>query len=206
VLALIIGAVAALLSRPSPAPLALPDRTAAAPAGPLEGVWHVSAGSIAGFRVPQTMLGLGSEVVGRTRAVTGTIAITGAGVTAATIRIALASITVSGKKQPQLATCLNTSEDPIATVRLTQLVPLRPAFVAGATVREKAAGHLTLRGITRPVVVTLAARRNGSDLQVAGSIPVSFARWRIKGPTGFGFLGSLADHGSAEFMLTLRRG
>ena len=66
-------------------------------------------------------------------------------------------------------------------------------------------GYLTLRGSTRSVVITLTARRDGSELQVAGSMPVSFARWGIKDPAGFGFLGSLADHGTAEFLLTLRR-
>jgi deazaflavin-dependent oxidoreductase (nitroreductase family) len=205
VLVLTVTAVGALVSPTSLASLALPDRPAAAPAGSIEGVWSVSAGSVAGFRVPQTVLGFGSEVVGRTEAVTGTIAIAGAGVTAAAIRVALTTITVSGKRQPQLETSLGTSADPIATVRLAGLVRVSAAFAAGAAVREKATGYLTLHGITRLVVITIAARRNGSDLQVAGSIPVSFARWRIKDPAGFGFFGSLADHGSAEFLLTLRR-
>jgi deazaflavin-dependent oxidoreductase (nitroreductase family) len=204
-LVLIVASVGALISRTSPAPLALPARAAAAPGGQLDGVWNVSAGSIAGFRIPQTVLGFGSDVVGRTRCVTGTIAIARAGVTTAAFRIALASVTVSGKKQPQLATSLNTSADPIATIRLARLVRLTPAFVAGATVIDKAPGYLTLRGITRMVVITFAARRSGSELQVAGSTPVSFPRWGIKDPTGFGFFGSLADHGTAEFLLTLRR-
>lgn len=46
-------------------------------------------------------------------------------------------------------------------------------------------------------------RRDGAALQVAGSIPVGFAEWGIQGPGGLGFFGSLADHGSAEFLLTL---
>ena len=204
-LVLVVAGAGALINRPAAAPLALPGRTAAAPAGPLVGVWTVSPESIAGFRVPQTVLGFGSDVVGRTRAVTGTLAIARAGVIAGAFRIALTTLTVSGKKQSQLAASLNTSADPIATIRLARLIRLTPAFAAGATVRDKATGYLTLRGITRLVVITFTARRNGSELQMAGSIPVSFARWRIKDPTGFGFLGSLADHGTAEFLLTLRR-
>jgi deazaflavin-dependent oxidoreductase (nitroreductase family) len=204
-LVLIVAGVGALVNRSAPAPLALPGRAATAPAGQLYGVWHVSAGSIAGFRVPQTVLGFGSDVVGRTRAVTGTMAIARTGVTAAGFRVALTTITVSGKKQPQLATSLNTSADPVATIRLARLIRLTPAFAAGATVTDKATGYLTLRGITRPVQITFTARRNGSELQMAGSIPVSFPRWSIKDPAGFGFLGSLADHGTAEFLLTLRR-
>lgn len=204
-LVLIVASVGALISRPSAAPLALPGRTAAAPAGELDGIWNVTAGSVAGFRVRQTVLGFGSDVVGRTRSVIGTMAIARAGVTTAAVRVALASVTVSGKKQPQLATSPNTSADPIATIRLARLIRLTPAFASGGTVRDKATGYLTLRGITRMVVITFAARRNGAELQVAGSTPVSFVRWGIKDPTGFGFLGSLADHGTAEFLLTLRR-
>jgi hypothetical protein len=78
-------------------------------------------------------------------------------------------------------------------------------FASGATITLTAAGRLTLNGVARPVRVTISARRDGTALQVAGSIPVVFATWGVKGPAGFGFLGSLADHGTAEFLLTLRR-
>jgi hypothetical protein len=40
---------------------------------------------------------------------------------------------------------------------------------------------------------------------VAGSIPVDLAYWGIRDPAGAGVLGSLADHGEAEFRLTLTR-
>lgn len=55
------------------------------------------------------------------------------------------------------------------------------------------------------VTVTLSGRRDGTALQAAGSIPVSFAEWGIQGPRGLGFFGSLAGQGSAEFLLTLHR-
>jgi len=60
-----------------------------------------------------------------------------------------------------------------------------------------------MNGTTHQVTVSVSARRDGTTLQVAGSIPVSFSAWDVKGPGGFGFLGSLADHGVAEFLLTL---
>lgn len=53
---------------------------------------------------------------------------------------------------------------------------------------------------------TVSGRRDGTALQVAGSIPVTFSAWDIKGLSGYGFLGSLADHGVAEFLLILHRG
>jgi hypothetical protein len=55
------------------------------------------------------------------------------------------------------------------------------------------------------VTVSISARRDGTTMQVAGSIPVTFSAWHITGPGGFGFLASLADHGTAEFLLTLRQ-
>jgi len=49
----------------------------------------------------------------------------------------------------------------------------------------------------------MVARRDGSMIEVAGSMPVALADWGIVGPTGYSVLGSLADHGTAEFLLVL---
>jgi hypothetical protein len=69
-----------------------------------------------------------------------------------------------------------------------------------------ATGLLELNGVSRPVTFTVSGRRSGTALQVAGSIPVAFSSWDITGPSGYGWLGSLADHGVAEFLLILDRG
>lgn len=39
---------------------------------------------------------------------------------------------------------------------------------------------------------------------VAGSIPILFSGWAIRGPAGYGIFGSLARHGVAEFLVVLR--
>jgi hypothetical protein len=62
-----------------------------------------------------------------------------------------------------------------------------------------------MNGITHLATVILSARRDGPVVQAAGAIPVSFARWDLKQPAGFGFLGSLASQGDAEFRLVLHR-
>ena len=93
---------------------------------------------------------------------------------------------------------------PFATVTLTRPVPLPAAFSTGATVTRAAAAALTLNGITRPVTVTLSARRDGTAIEAAGSLPVAFADFRITGPRGYGVFGSLASDGTAEFLLILR--
>src|ERR1022692_4224099 len=158
-----------------------------------------------GFRVHETALGISNDTVGRTHAVTGTIAVSGPNVTAAAFRIGLTAITVGGKTQPQFATSLGTRQYPVATFTLTQPVTLGSAFASGATITATATGQLTMRGISHLVTVTISGRRNGSALQVAGSIPIAFSDWGITGPKGYGFFGSLANHGVAEFLLVLHR-
>ena len=47
--------------------------------------------------------------------------------------------------------------------------------------------------------------RDGAAIDVVGSIPVAFADFGIRTPDGFGWLGSVSDHGVAEFLLVLER-
>jgi polyisoprenoid-binding protein YceI len=191
--------------QPTPAPLALPTEAASPPVGPLAGTWHVSAGSVAGFRVPESFLGLGNDTVGRTNAVAGAVVVSDDQVTSATFRIDLTAIKMGGKTQPQFAKSLDTMAHPNATITLTQPVTLSSAFTSGATVTATTTGQLSMHGATHMVSITLSSRRDGAALQVAGSIPIAFASWRIKAPAGYGFFGSLANNGVAEFLLVLLR-
>jgi len=203
---IVVGAVAAFIKLgPSSAPLGLPRGRVSAPAGPLAGTWHVAAGSLAGFRVQESAVGLSNYVGGQTAAVTGTVVISGDTVTAASFRINLTTIRVGGKIQPQIAASLRTRDHPVATFTLTRPVALSPAFTAGRTLTASATGTLAMNGSAHPAMVTLTARRNGPDLQAAGSIPVQFARWHISQPGGLGIFGSFASHGDANFLLILRR-
>ena len=52
--------------QPTSAAPALPTASASSPAAPVDGTWAVSAGSIAGFRVRETIFGMSNDVVGRT--------------------------------------------------------------------------------------------------------------------------------------------
>ena len=200
----VLAGALALRHQASAPPLALPRGPAAAPAGPVDGAWAAGAGSVAGFRVRQSILGMSSDVTGQTDAVTGTVVISRGQVTRAVFRVDLSSIKVAGKTQPQFALSLDAKEYPSATIVLARPVTLRPALASGATITVTATGRLTLRGITRLVTVTISARRDGTALRAAGSIPVAFSRWGIAQPAGYG-VGSLASHGTAEFLLVLHR-
>ncbi len=201
----IVGSWALINFQPTLAPLALSTASPAAPAGPLDGTWAVSAGSVAGFRVPETAFGMSNDVVGRTTAVSGTVVISGDRVTSATFRVDLAAVKVNGKTQPQFAKSLDTQRFPDATFTMTKSVELGSSFASGATVTVTAAGRLTMNGVAHLVTATLSARRDGAALQAAGSIPVTFSAWGVKGPAGYGFFASLADHGTAEFGVSAHR-
>jgi polyisoprenoid-binding protein YceI len=205
VVVLVGAAIWALVAQPAPAPLTLPADAAAAPSGPSDGTWSVAPGSLAGFRVRESALGVGNDVVGRTSAVTGTIVIAGDRVTSAQLRVGLTGITVGGKKQPQLAKSLGIRQHPTALVTLTKRAALNPAINSGAVITARVTGTLAMNGIVRPIAFTISGRRDGPALQIAGSIPVAFSGWDIRGPSGAGLLGSLADHGVAEFRLALDR-
>jgi polyisoprenoid-binding protein YceI len=203
---LIVGLVAvAIKLQPVPAPLTLPANAAAA-VGPVEGTYQPGSGSAAGFRIQQTVIWLTSDVAGRTTDITGTVIIAGGQVTTADLRVGLLALTTGdAKPAPQFGISLDTQRHPDATIGLTQPVTLDAAFTSGTTLTVNAAATLTLHGITRTVTVMLSVRRDGASIDVAGSIPVAFADYGIAGPTGYGGLGSLADHGVAEFLLVLHR-
>jgi polyisoprenoid-binding protein YceI len=208
IVALVVLAVAAtglvVTLTPGPAPLALP-KDAAAPSGALDGTWRVATGSVAGFRIRETVIGFSNDVTGRTSDVTGTVVVTGAEVSRASFQVNLAAITVDGKaNQPQLVRSLDVAAHPVATITLTRPLSLPAAFSGGATSTRTAAATLTLNGVTRPVVVTISARRDGTAIEAAGSLPVRFSGFHITGPGGYGFFGSLASDGTAEFFLILR--
>lgn len=205
ILALCTVSVWFIVAQPSPAPLRLPSTRAAAPSGPLNGTWSIASGSVAGFRVRASALGIGTDIVGRTGAVTGTIAVARNWAIGAKLTIGLAGLRVAGKAEPQLAASLRTRQYPTATFSLTRVTTLGPAFASGAVITRQAFGFLSLNGTSCAVTVTFTARRDGSALQVAGSMPVDLGYWGIQEPAGAGILGSMADSGVAEFRLVLHR-
>jgi len=203
---LIIAAAGAYIKlQPTLAPLALPTGSAGAPAGPLDGTWQVTAGSAAGFRVRESVLGFSNDTVGRTTAVTGTMVIADHHVTDAGFRVDLTAIMVNGKTQAQFARSLATQADPDATITLVRPVTLNPAFASGTTISVTVRARLTMHGVSRVITFPVSGRRDNTELQLTGAIPVVFAAWHITGPAGSGFLGSLANRGVAEFLLVLTR-
>jgi polyisoprenoid-binding protein YceI len=153
---IVVGAAAVFVkSQPSAAPLTLPAGAASLATGTADGTWAATAGSVAGFRIRENALGFGNDVTGRTTAVTGTAVIAGSRVASAGFRIGLTAITVGGKPSPQFAASLGTVVQPDATITLAGPVGLPAGFGTGRTVTAVVPGQLTLRGVTRPVTITV---------------------------------------------------
>ncbi|HEX8860825.1 MAG TPA: YceI family protein [Actinomycetes bacterium] len=206
VVLVVLIAVAAALVKPQagPPPLALPTAAAAPAAGPADGRWSLGAGSVAGFRVSQNILGKHADMVGRTHTLTGSITVAHDRVTAATFRLDLTTITIDGKPSSQFAQTLDSRRHPTVTVTLAQPITLPADLNTGATIPATATAQLALHGVTRLVTFPVTGRRNGAALEAAGSIPITFSDWAIK-PQSYGPIGSLADQGVAEFLLVLHR-
>ncbi|MGB2758222.1 MAG: YceI family protein [Acidimicrobiia bacterium] len=200
---------------PAPKQLSLSDRdsttktsaaesSSGAPASgntSVDGTWKATPESVAGYRVQEVLFGQGTEAVGRTHSVSGSMAIAGAVVTSADFSVDIASITSDqsrrdGKFRGEI---MNATEFPNATFTLTAPIDLGAIPADRVEVSAKATGELTLRGEKRVVSFDLKARRNGANIEVNGTIPVKFADYKIDNPSGGPV--TTEDHGVVEFLL-----
>ncbi len=102
---------------------------------------------------------------------------------------------------PQYGISLDTQRYPDATISLAQ--PVTPA--SGTTLTVNAAGTLTLHGVTRTVTVPALRPPGRHEHRHRRLGPGRLRRLRNHRTHGYGGLGSLADHGVAEFLLVLHR-
>jgi polyisoprenoid-binding protein YceI len=192
----------------APSVTVAPSATAEAgtEASDLTGEWTVADGSFAGYRVDEVLNGTDVTVTGRTSDVTGGFTVDGLTLTAASLEVDVASIaTDSGNRDEYFrSTALRVDEFPTATFVLTEPISVDAAPVVGGVQSVRATGELTLAGVTRTVTVDLDAVWNGSDGQIAGSIPITFADFGVEAPN-LGFV-SVEPEGFVEFSLVLARG
>jgi polyisoprenoid-binding protein YceI len=198
-----------LVEGKAPAALRLSDTTATVPTTTASGTpaaagnWTVTSGSQAGYRVGEVLFGQRATAVGRTDKVTGSLSLAGTTVSAATFTVDMASVASdqSRRDRQYRDRIMGVDQFPTSTFVLTSPISLGTSPAAGATVKTKATGDLTLRGVTKRVTFDVEARRTGGRMEVAGSIPVTFDEWGIPSPS-FG-PAEVEDHGSVEFLLVL---
>jgi polyisoprenoid-binding protein YceI len=180
---------------------------AAAPAdASVDGEWKAIAGSEAGYRVSEILQGQKVEAVGRTPGVTGSMTVAGTQATAGEFTFDMTGLkSDQDKRDGQVqGRIMKTSEFPTAVFKLTGPVDFGKAPAEGESVSAKATGDLTVHGTTKPVTVDLQARRKGANVEVLGSLEITFADWGIENPSFKPFV-EVGEKGTIEWLLVLAK-
>ena len=168
------------------------------------GTWNVVAESQVGYRVNEVLFGQRVTAVGRTSGVTGSVTI--ADLTVANAEFTADMTTVKSddpRRDAQFESrIMDVLNYPTAGFVLTSPITIDPTALAGA-VTHQASGSLTLRGVTKPVDVTIVSTIQNSQIVLAGEVVVVFADWSIPNPSIPGI--STEDSGVLEFQLVLSR-
>jgi len=202
-----VGAIGAYLYffsglRSAPRPLALASPTASASpsaaagqSGALAGTWSVGQGSLAGYRVREQFVGQSSphEAVARTSTVSGglTVQQSSGALQASNINFTaqlsgLQSVDqVAGYNVSQrdrfVSRSLDVQQFPDATFKAAS-VSLPATAANGQDVNLTVPGQLTIHGVTKDATATVKARVNGSQLDLAGSMPATMTDFGITPP------------------------
>ena len=182
--------------------------------GEVAGTWTVTSGSQAGYRVREQLAALPAEsdAVGRTDQVTGSISLETTGttttLTAGTITVDTASITSDESRRDSRLRSegLQTDTYPTATFTLTQPVEVPAAALTGTATDITLTGDLELHGVTKAVSIPAQAQLVNGTVQVAGSLDFPLSDFDITAPNIGGFIVSIADSGTLEFLVTFSKG
>ena len=167
----------------------------------MDGTWKISTGSLAGYRIKETLFGQSNTAVGRTSAITGSITITGTEVGAGQFTVDMTKVKSDESERDNQfqGRIMDTASFPTSTFVLTQPIQLGTIPAAGTTITETATGKLTLHGTTKAVTFPVQARHNGTTISVSGSIPIVFADYGIDNPSGGP--ATTSNNGILEFLL-----
>ena len=204
---------------PSGDPTAAPSTGAAASVagggstGDVAGTWTVATGSQAGYRVTEQLAQLPaqSDAVGRTDKVSGTITLTSSGstttLTAADLTVDTTSISSDKSQRDNRLRNegLQTDTYPTATFKLTQPVAVPAAALTGTPSDVTLTGDLTLHGVTKAVQIPAKAQLVNGTVSVAGSLSFPLSDFGMTAPNIGGFIVSIADHGTLEFVVNFSK-
>jgi polyisoprenoid-binding protein YceI len=221
------GDSAAALTLPSASPTTLASTPAAtnAPAATgvpittpgsgtdVAGTWSVASDSVAGYRVREQLANLPAEsdAVGRTDQVTGSITVDGSGdsttLSAGTLTVDTTSLSSDkSMRDNRLRTeGLETDSFPTATFKLTAPVTVPAAGLAGTPSDVTLTGDLTLHGVTKTVSIPAKVQLVNGVVSVAGSLSFPLSDYAITAPNVGGFIVSIADTGTLEFLVNFTR-
>lgn len=182
-----------------------------AQAVPLDGTWTVDPSkSTAGYRINEQFVAgsVSHTAVGRTNKVTGTFVIQGTSVPSGQVTVDVRSVEfsdsppgldVASRAATLRRQALQTDQFPSSAFTITQPISFGTIPTPGQIVRVQVTGNLTLHGVTKPVQMTVDARRNGSFLELSTTdVPIELADYNISKPR-FGPVADVAGQGVFEF-------
>ena len=202
---------------PAPAKLELPKASTSTTSGSskgsastsssLNGNWNVGAGSMAGYRVQEVLVGQNATAVGRTSKIWGSLAIAGSTVTKGTFTVDMASV-VSDQSERNAhfdGSIMDVSQYPTASLTLTAPIELGTIPAVGAVAHYNAVGDLDMHGVTKSVSFPVTAERVGSSIDVLADVPITFSEWNIANPSIGGFV-TTSNSGTLEVLVDLTQG
>jgi polyisoprenoid-binding protein YceI len=89
---------------------------------------------------------------------------------------------------------------------VTQPVDVPPATLQGTATDITLTGDLTLHGVAKSVQIPAQAQLVGDTMQVAGSLTFPLSDFEISPPNVGGFILSIAEEGTLEFLVTFSKG
>jgi polyisoprenoid-binding protein YceI len=204
---------ASAVATASGAPAASVD-TSAASAGDVAGTWNVAANSVAGYRVREQLANLPAEsdAVGRTDQVTGSITLETSGpattLTAGSLSVDMTTLASDKTMRDNRLRRegLETDAFPTATFTLTAPVEVPAAALTGTPSDVTLTGDLTVHGVTKSVQIPAQAQLVDGTIQVAGSLGFPLSDYAIVAPNVGGFIVSIADTGTLEFLVNFAKG
>lgn len=173
-----------------PAPTLAATPTSTLPAGaklaPLAGTWKVASGSLAQYRVKETVLGQSDTAAGQTSSVTGQITITGTKATKGSFSVDMTTFASNESiRDDQFQhRIMDTADFPTAKFVLTSPIDLGTPPENGAQATYSVTGKLTIHGTTNSVTIPLSTRRTANVIAVQGNIPITFSDYNISNPSG----------------------
>ena len=158
-----------------------------------------------GYRVVEVLFGQDTEGVGRTTAVTGSLTLDGAAITAAEFTVDMTTLKSDEDNRDRKfqGEIMETSTFPTATFTITQPIELGTVPADGTEITASATGDLTLHGVTKSVTLEVKAQRNGDIVDVLGSTNILFADYDIDNPSNGAV--TTQDNGTIEFLLTFTK-
>jgi len=175
----------------------------------INGTWNVdtSVETFVGYRVKEELAGIGgTEAVGRTAKVTGTVTIAGNKATAGTITADMTALkSQESLRDGQLRNQgIEYSKFPTSEFKLTGAVDVPATVESGTTAKVTLKGDLTLHGVTKSVEVPAEVTLKNGTLVVVGQITLQFADYAINKPNSPKVVG-MEDKGVMELQLFLKK-